>query len=86
MIENNPTNLVAALEMPLEEIEAEIEFTNKVGARAFEACDYGRGREALERPPRCSPSEIMPTGYAANGITPDGTHNRRRRRGRPHRT
>ena len=40
MIENNPTNLVAAFEMLLEEIEAEIEFTGKVGARAFEARDY----------------------------------------------
>ncbi|MHB8897346.1 MAG: winged helix-turn-helix domain-containing protein [Thermoguttaceae bacterium] len=49
MIENNPTNLVAAFEMLLEEIEAEIEFTNKVGARAFEARDYERAREALER-------------------------------------
>jgi restriction system protein len=49
MIENNPTNLVAAFEMLLEEIEAEIEFTGKVGARAFEARDYDRAREALER-------------------------------------
>lgn len=49
MIENNPTNLVAAFEMLLEEIEAEIEFTNKVGSRAFESRDYDRAREALER-------------------------------------
>jgi hypothetical protein len=49
MIENNPTNLVAAFEMLLEEIEAEIEFTNKVGSRAFESREYERAREALER-------------------------------------
>lgn len=49
MIENNPTNLAAAFEMLLEEIEAEIEFTNKVGAKAFEARDYDRARESLER-------------------------------------
>lgn len=49
MTQNNPTNLVAAFEMLLEEIEAEIEFTNKVGAQAFEARDYDRARESLER-------------------------------------
>lgn len=49
MIENNPTNLVAAFEMLLEEIEAEIEFTSKVGAQAFESRDYERARKALER-------------------------------------
>ena len=43
MIENNLTNLVAAFEMALEEIEAEIEFTNKVGARALAQCP-GRNR------------------------------------------
>jgi hypothetical protein len=32
--------MVAAFEMLLEEIEAEIEFTNKIGARAFEAREY----------------------------------------------
>jgi len=49
MIENNPTSVVAAFEMLLEEIEAEIEFVNRVGARAFEARDYERAKEALER-------------------------------------
>ncbi|NUQ62199.1 MAG: hypothetical protein HUU20_06910 [Pirellulales bacterium] len=52
MIENNPTNLMAAFDMLLEEIEAEIEFTAKTGARAFEARDYDRAREALERAAR----------------------------------
>ncbi|MDA0237719.1 MAG: hypothetical protein O3B03_04320, partial [Proteobacteria bacterium] len=49
MIENNPTSVVAAFEMLLEEIEAEIEFVNRVGARSFEARDYDRAKEALER-------------------------------------
>lgn len=49
MIENNPTNVVAAFEMLLEEIEAEIDFVNRVGARAFESRDYDKAKEALER-------------------------------------
>jgi len=48
MIENNPTNVVAAFEILLEEIEAEIEYVNRVGARAFEARDYDKAKEALE--------------------------------------
>jgi hypothetical protein len=49
MIENNPTSVVAAFDMLLEEIEAEIDFVNGVGARAFEARDYDKAKEALER-------------------------------------
>jgi hypothetical protein len=49
MIENNPTNVFAAFEILLEEVEAEIEFVNRVGARAFEGRNYDRAREALER-------------------------------------
>jgi len=49
MIENDPTNVVAAFEILLEEIETEIEFVNRVGAKGFEARDYDRAREALER-------------------------------------
>ena len=48
MIENNPTNVEAAFEMLLEEIEAEIDFVNGVGAKAFEKRDYDRAKEALE--------------------------------------
>jgi len=48
MIENNPTNVEAAFEMLLEEIEAEIDFVNGVGSKAFEKRDYDRAREALE--------------------------------------
>lgn len=49
MIENNPSNVSSAFEMLLEEIEAEIEFVNNVGSRAFEGRDYDRAKEALER-------------------------------------
>ncbi|GIW81593.1 MAG: hypothetical protein KatS3mg105_3400 [Gemmatales bacterium] len=48
MTKNKPTNVVAAFEILLEEIETEIDFTNRVGSRAFEARDYDRAREALE--------------------------------------
>lgn len=48
MIENNPTNVEAAFEMLLEEIEAEIDFVNGVGSKAFEKSDYERARDALE--------------------------------------
>jgi len=48
MIENNPTNVIAAFEMLLEEIEAEIDFINSVGSKAFEKRDYDRAQEALE--------------------------------------
>ncbi len=49
MIENNPTNVMAAFEILLEEMEAEIEFINKAGSKGFETRDYERAREALER-------------------------------------
>ncbi|HUU17845.1 MAG TPA: winged helix-turn-helix domain-containing protein [Sedimentisphaerales bacterium] len=48
MIENNPTNVEAAFEILLEEIEAEIDFVNNIGSRGFEKRDYERAREALE--------------------------------------
>lgn len=49
MIENNPSNVSSAFEMLLEEVEAEIDFVNGVGARAFEGRDYDKAKEALER-------------------------------------
>jgi restriction system protein len=49
MIENNPSNVSSAFEMLLEEVEAEIDFVNGVGARGFEGRDYEKAREALER-------------------------------------
>ena len=36
MIENNPSNVSSAFEMLLEEVEAEIDFVNNVGSKAFE--------------------------------------------------
>ena len=48
MITNNPTNVEAAFEILLEEIEAEIDFVNGVGAKGFEGRDYERAKEALE--------------------------------------
>lgn len=49
MIENNPTNVSSAFEMLLEEVEAEIDFVNGVGAKGFEGRDYDKAKEALER-------------------------------------
>lgn len=49
MIENNPSDVSSAFEMLLEEVEAEIDFVNGVGARAFESRDYQKAKEALER-------------------------------------
>ena len=49
MIENNPSNVSSGFEMLLEEVEAEIDFVNGVGARAFEGRDYDKVKEAHER-------------------------------------
>lgn len=49
MIENNPTNVSSAFEMLLEEVEAEIDFVNGVGSKAFGGRDYEKAKEALER-------------------------------------
>ncbi len=49
MIEDNRTNVLAALDIVLEEIEAEIEFVNRDGARTFEGGEYEKARDALER-------------------------------------
>lgn len=44
---NDLTNVQAAFEILLEEIEAEIEVVTKAGAKAFEVRDYDRARAAL---------------------------------------
>ncbi len=49
MIESTPTNVFAAFEILLEEIEVEIDFINKAGAEAFKGSDYDGAHEALER-------------------------------------
>lgn len=39
----------SAFEILLEEVEAEIDFVNGVGSKAFEARDYNRAKEALQQ-------------------------------------
>lgn len=46
---DNPTNVDAAFDMLLEQIEAEIDLVNRGGARAFESRDYAAARATLER-------------------------------------
>jgi len=46
MIENNPSNVSSGFEMLLEEIEAEIDFFTRIGARAFENRDFRKVDEA----------------------------------------
>lgn len=48
MLENQPTNIIAAFEILLEELEAEIDFVNRIGAKAFQERTYERAKEALE--------------------------------------
>jgi len=49
VIQNNPTNVLSAFEILLEEVEAEIEFVNRIGSGAFENSDYDKAKEALEK-------------------------------------
>lgn len=49
MIENNPSNVSSAFEILLEEVEAEIDFVNGIGSKAFDQRDYDKAKEALER-------------------------------------
>jgi restriction system protein len=49
MIEKTPTNVLAAFEILLEELETEIELINKDGSKAFANRDYDRARQALAR-------------------------------------
>ena len=46
MIENNPSNVSSGFEMLLEEVEAEIDFFTRIGARAFESRDFRKVDEA----------------------------------------
>lgn len=47
MAEEHQTNVLAAFEMLLEEIENEVELVNQLGARAFALSNYEQAREAL---------------------------------------
>jgi hypothetical protein len=49
MARDNPTNVDAAFDILLEQIETEIDLVNRAGARAFEARDYDAARTTLER-------------------------------------
>src|SRR5947209_18789360 len=49
MNENSLTNVFAAFEMLLEEIEVEIDFINKAGANAFQRSDYDGVEQHRER-------------------------------------
>lgn len=49
MIENNPTNVSSAFEILLEEVEAEIDFINGIGSKAFGDRDMVKVKEATER-------------------------------------
>jgi hypothetical protein len=48
-MKHNATDVFAAFDVLLEEIEAEIGLVDKAGAQAFEQRDYDRARDALER-------------------------------------
>lgn len=49
MIENNPSNVASAFEILLEEVEAEIDFVNTVGASAFQERDYEKAERLWSR-------------------------------------
>jgi restriction system protein len=49
MVDNDPTTVLAAFEILLEEMETEIEFISQAGAKAFAERNYERARAVLER-------------------------------------
>jgi restriction system protein len=49
MAQNDPTNVFAAFEMLLEEIEVEIDFINQAGSKAFERSDYASVEQHRQR-------------------------------------
>lgn len=48
MIENNTSNVLAAFEILMEEIEAEIDLTNNIATRAINRRDYDEVREVIK--------------------------------------
>lgn len=52
MTENNPISVLAAFNILLEEVEADIDFVKSSGARAFEVGDYDKAKEELARAAR----------------------------------
>jgi hypothetical protein len=67
MIENNTTSVAAAFEMLIEEIEADIDFVNQQGSKAFQAGDYDGARDALEKPRKLPHIPESSTASAVNG-------------------
>jgi hypothetical protein len=49
MNESLEGNVPSAFDMLLEELEAEIDFVSRIGARGFELRDFNKAKEALER-------------------------------------
>lgn len=45
MIENNPVNVSSAFKMLLEEVEAEFDFLNGIGSKAFAGRDNDKAKE-----------------------------------------
>jgi restriction system protein len=91
MNENDPTNVFAAFEMLLEEIEVEIDFINKAGAKAFETRDYDSVREATERASHATTlrDKLVDLRKDWEALVPshqdkeeEAVHNERRNRGR----
>jgi hypothetical protein len=67
MIENNSTSVAAAFEMLIEKIEADIDFVNQQGSKAFEARDYDGARDALEKPRKLPHIPESSTASGVNG-------------------
>lgn len=85
MDKHEPTNVLAAFEMLLEEVENEIEFVNRAGARAFGQGDYGevdamRGLAAESEPAVDEDTAAYPA--CAGGHGRRGANGRRARDGR----
>ena len=48
MAENNPSNVLSAFEILLEEIEAEIDYFTGVGSQALQGRDYNKAKELID--------------------------------------
>ena len=54
MTQNDPTNVFAAFEMLLEEVEVEIDFINQAGSKAFQRSDYASVEQHRQRASRAT--------------------------------
>jgi hydrogenase maturation factor len=64
---NDPVNVMAAFDILLEEIEAEIETVNTAGARAFERRDYPAAQEAIKRAQAITDYRARSPRFVASG-------------------